>query len=92
MTRAGISTAGRTTARCRRWATTTPTPSWPTPAATRCAEVIGDDYLQKKARGTVLPETFTHGKSSSRMKWFKQGLQTGRLDAGVTFSVPFDSL
>jgi predicted metalloprotease len=60
--------------------------------AIRCAEVIGDDYLQKKARGSVQPETFTHGKSESRMKWFKKGLQTGRLDAGDTFSVPFDSL
>ena len=60
--------------------------------AIRCAQVIGDDYLQKKARGTVQPETFTHGKSSSRMKWFKRGLDTGDLRAGDTFSVPFDEL
>lgn len=60
--------------------------------AIRCAEVIGDDYLQKKARGTVQPETFTHGKSSSRMKWFKKGLRTGRLEDGDTFSVPFGEL
>jgi predicted metalloprotease len=60
--------------------------------AIRCAEVIGDDYLQKKARGSVQPETFTHGKSSSRMKWFKKGLETGDLSAGDTFSVPFDAL
>ena len=60
--------------------------------AIRCAQVIGDDYLQKKARGYVQPETFTHGKSSSRMKWFKKGLATGRLEDGDTFSVPFDAL
>ncbi|MBR4250853.1 MAG: neutral zinc metallopeptidase [Kiritimatiellae bacterium] len=60
--------------------------------AIRCAEVIGDDYLQKKARGYVQPESFTHGKSSSRMKWFKKGLTTGRLEDGDTFSVPYDSL
>ena len=60
--------------------------------AIRCAEVIGDDYLQKKARGYVQPESFTHGKSSSRMKWFKKGLLTGDLSAGDTFSVPFDDL
>ncbi|MBR3582881.1 MAG: neutral zinc metallopeptidase [Kiritimatiellae bacterium] len=60
--------------------------------AIRCAEVIGDDYLQKKARGYVQPESFTHGKSSSRMKWFKKGLTTGRLEDGDTFSVPYESL
>ncbi len=60
--------------------------------AIRCAEVIGDDYLQKKARGYAQPETFTHGKSSSRMKWFKKGLATGDLRDGDTFSVPYDSL
>ena len=60
--------------------------------AIRCAEVIGDDYLQKKARGYVQPETFTHGKSSSRMKWFKKGLTTGRVEDGDTFSVPYDRL
>ena len=60
--------------------------------AIRCAEVIGDDYLQQKARGYVQPESFTHGKSSSRMKWFKKGLTTGRLEDGDTFSVPYESL
>ncbi len=60
--------------------------------AIQCAEVIGDDYLQKKARGYVQPESFTHGKSSSRMKWFKKGLRTGDLREGDTFSVPFEQL
>ena len=60
--------------------------------AIRCAEVIGDDYLQKKARGYDQPETFTHGKSESRMKWFKKGLRTGDMGQGDTFSVPFGDL
>ena len=37
-----------------------------------CAEKIGDNYLQKKARGYALPETFTHGTSEQRMYWFKE--------------------
>ena len=60
--------------------------------AIRCAEVIGDDYLQKKARGYDQPETFTHGKSESRMKWFTKGLRTGDMSQGDTFSVPFGDL
>ena len=60
--------------------------------AIRCTQVIGDDYLQKKARGTVQPETFTHGKSESRMKWFKRGYDTGDLREGDTFSVSFEEL
>ena len=53
--------------------------------AIRCAEVIGDDYLQKKARGYVVSESFTHGTSAQRMKWFKLGLQTGDISQGTTF-------
>lgn len=45
--------------------------------AIRCAEVIGDNYLQKKARGYSQPETFTHGTSEQRMKWLKLGIETG---------------
>ena len=60
--------------------------------AIHCAQVIGDDYLQKKARGSVQPETFTHGTSQSRMRWFKKGLDTGDMSAGNTFSMPFEKL
>ena len=60
--------------------------------AIRCASVIGDDYLQKQAKGYVQPEKFTHGKSSSRVKWFKKGFATGNLADGDTFSVPYESL
>ena len=53
--------------------------------AIRCAQVIGDDYLQKKARGYVVPESFNHGTSKQRMKWFKLGLETGDMSKGTTF-------
>ena len=53
--------------------------------AINCAQVIGDDYLQKKARGYAVPESFNHGTSKQRMKWFKLGLQTGNISKGTTF-------
>ena len=53
--------------------------------AINCAEVIGDDYLQKKARGYAVPESFNHGTSKQRMKWFKLGLEMGDISKGTTF-------
>lgn len=53
--------------------------------AIRCAQVIGDDYLQKKAQGYAVPESFNHGTSKQRMKWFKLGLETGDVTRGTTF-------
>lgn len=53
--------------------------------AISCAQVIGDDYLQKKARGYAVPESFNHGTSKQRMKWFKLGLETGDISKGTTF-------
>jgi len=53
--------------------------------AIRCAEVIGDNYLQEKARGYSQPESFTHGTSRQRMKWLKLGLSTGDISRGTTF-------
>lgn len=53
--------------------------------AIHCAQVIGDNYLQEKARGYSQPETFTHGTSKQRMKWLKLGLQTGDIRRGTTF-------
>jgi len=53
--------------------------------AIRCAQVIGDDYLQTKARGYAVPESFNHGTSKQRMKWFKLGLETGDISKGTTF-------
>ena len=56
--------------------------------AIRCAQVIGDNYLQEKARGYSQPETFTHGTSKQRMKWLKLGLSTGDITKGTTFQCP----
>lgn len=53
----------------------------------RAASAIGDDTLQKKSQGYVVPESFTHGSSQQRMRWFKKGLETGDLRKGDTFSV-----
>jgi hypothetical protein len=55
--------------------------------AIQCAQVIGDNYLQEKARGYSQPESFTHGTSAQRMKWLKLGLQTGDMSRGDTFSI-----
>ena len=53
-----------------------------------CAEKIGDNYLQKKARGYALAETFTHGTSEQRMYWLKKGIETG--DWNTTTFAPED--
>lgn len=55
--------------------------------AIQCAQVIGDNYLQEKARGYSQPESFTHGTSAQRMKWLKLGLNTGDMSRGDTFSL-----
>lgn len=61
--------------------------------AIRCAQVIGDNYLQEKARGYSQPETFTHGTSAQRMKWLKQGVTTGNaLNGNTIFSLPYSQL
>ncbi len=53
--------------------------------AIRCAEVIGDNYLQEKARGYSQPESFTHGTSAQRMHWLKLGIDTGDMNT-TTFN------
>lgn len=60
--------------------------------ALHCAEVIGDNYLQKKATGTVQPDSFTHGTSEQRMRWLKKGLATGDMRQGDTFSLSDNNL
>jgi uncharacterized protein len=49
------------------------------------AEKIGDDYLQKKARGYAVPDSFTHGTSQQRMQWFNTGMQSGDINSCDTF-------
>jgi uncharacterized protein len=51
----------------------------------KAAEAIGDDTLQKRARGHVVPESFTHGSSAQRMEWFKRGYDRGSVEACDTF-------
>ena len=60
--------------------------------AINAAQKIGDDYLQKNARGYATPESFTHGTSTQRVKWLKKGLTTGDMSKGDTFSPSYNSL
>jgi predicted metalloprotease len=53
--------------------------------ALNAANVIGDDTLQKKAQGYVVPDSFTHGSSKQRMSWFLRGLKYGDLNSCNTF-------
>ena len=54
--------------------------------ALNAASAIGDDTLQKKAQGYVVPDSFTHGSSSQRMAWFKKGFEGGTLESCNTFN------
>lgn len=55
-------------------------------SALNAASRIGDDTLQRQARGTVVPETFTHGTSAQRVSWFKRGVSSGQIDGCDTFT------
>jgi predicted metalloprotease len=54
--------------------------------ALNAAAAIGDDALQRKSQGAVVPDSFTHGSSAQRQRWFTTGLETGRVQACDTFS------
>jgi uncharacterized protein len=54
--------------------------------ALNAATQIGDDTLQRRSRGTVVPESFTHGTSAQRVSWFKRGLASGEIDGCDTFA------
>ncbi|MBQ3997114.1 MAG: neutral zinc metallopeptidase [Bacteroidales bacterium] len=56
------------------------------------ASKIGDDYLQRKARGYAVPDTFNHGTSEQRTRWLKKGFTTGDPSQGDTFSIPYKEL
>lgn len=55
-------------------------------SALNAASQIGDDTLQREARGTVVPDSFTHGTSAQRVKWFKAGMQSGDINSCNTFA------
>ncbi len=56
------------------------------------ATAIGDDRLQMQAQGYVVPDSFTHGTSEQRLKWFAKGLKAGTIEGFDTFKIPFDQL
>ena len=57
-----------------------------------CAQKIGDDYLQKKAQGYAIEDSFTHGKAEQRFRWLKKGLTTGDMSLRDTFTIPESKL
>lgn len=60
--------------------------------AINTAQRIGDDYLQRKAYGREMPESFNHGRSEQRVRWLSKGLQTGNPSYGDTFSPAYSQL
>ena len=54
--------------------------------AIRAAAAVGDDRLQSRSRGYVVPDSFTHGTSEQRVRWFRRGYETGDLSQGDTFN------
>ena len=60
--------------------------------AMRAAQAIGDDTMQRRATGRVMEDSFTHGTSEQRLRWFMKGFQTGDLSQRDTFSVPYSQL
>jgi predicted metalloprotease len=56
--------------------------------AMRAASAVGDDRLQSRSRGYVVPDSFTHGTSEQRVRWFRRGYETGDLRQGDTFNAP----
>ena len=54
--------------------------------AIRAANAVGDDRLQSRSRGYVVPDSFTHGTSEQRVRWFRRGYETGDVSQGDTFN------
>jgi len=54
--------------------------------ALRAASAIGDDRIQRQTQGYVVPDSFTHGSSEQRVRWFRRGFQSGQLQACDTFN------
>ena len=60
--------------------------------AMRAAKAIGDDALQRQQTGQIRPDSFTHGTSAQRLRWFTLGLKTGDINQGDTFNIPYNRL
>lgn len=56
--------------------------------ALQAASAVGDDRLQRQATGRVMPDSFTHGTSEQRLRWFRKGYETGDMRQGDTFNTP----
>jgi predicted metalloprotease len=56
--------------------------------ALRAASAVGDDQIQRRTTGYVVPDSFTHGTSEQRLRWFKKGFDTGDMRQGDTFNTP----
>jgi hypothetical protein len=56
------------------------------------ASAVGDDTLQRQTQGRVVPDAFTHGSSEQRMRWFRRGMDSGRIDACDTFQGDYSQL
>jgi len=56
--------------------------------ALRAASAIGDDAIQSQTSGRVVPDSFTHGTSEQRLRWFRKGYETGDIRQGDTFNLP----
>jgi predicted metalloprotease len=54
------------------------------------ASQIGDDRMQRRSGGTVVPDSFTHGSSAQRVKWFRTGIETGDINRCDTFRAGAD--
>jgi predicted metalloprotease len=54
--------------------------------AMRAASAVGDDTLQRRSKGYVVPDSFTHGSSAQRVRWFRKGYETGDIRQGDTFA------
>ncbi len=60
--------------------------------AVNTAQAIGDDTLQRKSQGQVVPDSFTHGSSQQRVNWFMKGFQSGNPNVCDTFNMPYNQL
>ena len=54
--------------------------------ALQAAASVGDDTLQRRMQGRVVPDTFTHGSAEQRQRWFERGFESGKIESCDTFS------